>query len=1221
MNLSRLFQVAALDFRHNLKRPLFWMLILILGLTAWLLAIGDMRISSGDSTVGGTKAWLTSEFAVAQTLTYIVFLFYAFFIAVAAGMTVIHDDGLKVGEILHSTPLRPSEYFWGKFLAVSMSFLGILTIHLLMVMFFNHIFPNPAADEIRGPFALINYLRPTLLLALPTIFFLTATAFAVGVWTRKPILIFVLPVGLVLGSAMFLWEWSPSWLDPNTNRILMVLDVSGFRWLYETWLKVDRGVDFYNTAPMGFDGTFLLNRLMLILGGVGALFLSLWHFSRQLRGEKVSSKAARKAREATVAPAAAAAAAVSSQSVPATAALGKVGETPGIIRGAGIVARAELKELRSQAGLYLFIPLILMQVIGQALYNTGAFNTPVLVTSGYFAVGMMNTLTLAVSLVLMFYTVESLEREKKDGLASIYLATPIRTASSFLGKAAANGVIALVILISVLILSVIVLLVQATTPVELRPFMLVWGVLLLPTFMVWSAFVMAIHALTNNRYTTYAIALVALIFTGYKQAVNEMNWVGNWDIWGVLVWSDMGTFEIDGMALIFNRIMVLGLTGLFAAMTLRFFARAERDASRTGARLRPLSLLKGALRLSPYALVPLATGIALFVQVQNGFEGAATEKKQKDYWRRNLATWREALYPSLADVNVDLELKPEKRWFRTKGSYMLVNRHESELRQVPLTRGLHWQDMAWTMDGRDYEPEDHLGLMIFTPDEPLAPGDSLEIGFAHEGTMPKGVSKNGGESEEFILPSGVVLTGFTPSFVPVVGYSEEIGIDDENRYESREYADDFYEGITQPGWGGGDRATTRIRVTGPEDYTYNSVGTKQSEEVVDGRRTTVWESDYPVYFFNVVAGRWDVHRGAGTSIYYHPGHDYNIEEIGEALEAARLYYSKWFMEFPWQELKLSEFPALATYAQGFPTNITFSEALGFLTKDDPRANAPFMVTAHEAAHQWWGNILLPGDGPGGNILSEGMSHFSTILLFEQVKGPHQRIEFCKRIEENYGDTRRVDSERPLVKIDGSKTGDVTVTYDKGGWVFWMLMNHMGRERALAGIQEFIRNYSNGPDYPVLQDFVAEMRPFAPDTTAYDEFVDQWFFDVVVPHYRLANAERVQNADGWQVTVEVTNAGTGTMPVEVAATRGERFPDDESDDEPEKDPNAAELASTEALEPDDEEPEYKDVRKLIVLGPGGSKTVTLECPFEPEQVLMDPDALVLQLYREQAIVEF
>jgi hypothetical protein len=374
------------------------------------------------------------------------------------------------------------------------------------------------------------------------------------------------------------------------------------------------------------------------------------------------------------------------------------------------------------------------------------------------------------------------------------------------------------------------------------------------------------------------------------------------------------------------------------------------------------------------------------------------------------------------------------------------------------------------------------------------------------------------------------------------------------------------------------------------------VGTLTSEKVNGNQKTSVWKSDHPVRFFNVVGGRWDVRRGQGTAIFYHPDHPYNIDEMSTALDAARRFYSEWFYPFPWRELKLSEFPNLAGYAQGFPTNITFSEGIGFLTKSDVKADAVFMVTAHEAAHQWWGNILTPGKGPGGNILSEGMSHFSTALLTEQVKGAQARMEFLKRIEERYGDARRADAERPMVKIDGARPGDQTVTYDKGGWVFWMMLEHLGRERALAGLKRFIADWNQGPDYPVLQDFTAAMRPFAADKAAYDAFVRQWFHQVVVPEYRLSGAQAVRTSNGgWEVKLKVKNAGTGRMPVEVAAVRGERFAKDAK-------PKVR----------------YQDERRTVVLGAGEEKTVAIFCPFEPQRVVVDPDVRILQLRRKAAV---
>ena len=119
------------------------------------------------------------------------------------------------------------------------------------------------------------------------------------------------------------------------------------------------------------------------------------------------------------------------------------------------MARAEFKELRSQAGLYLFVPLILAQILGTAFLDTGAFDTPILSTSGLLAVQMANTLTLTICLLMLFYTVESFERESRNGFDSIFHSTPIRTASSFLGKGLANGVVAGVILLAALVVYLI----------------------------------------------------------------------------------------------------------------------------------------------------------------------------------------------------------------------------------------------------------------------------------------------------------------------------------------------------------------------------------------------------------------------------------------------------------------------------------------------------------------------------------------------------------------------------------------------------------------------------------------------------------------------------------------------------------------------------------------------------------------------------------------------
>jgi hypothetical protein len=575
-------------------------------------------------------------------------------------------------------------------------------------------------------------------------------------------------------------------------------------------------------------------------------------------------------------------------------------------------------------------------------------------------------------------------------------------------------------------------------------------------------------------------------------------------------------------------------------------------------------------------------------------QGKAVERREQEYWGRNLHTWKGAKTPSFAAVDFDLRLEPAEHRFHVEGHHLLTNRHDDPIRRFPMSVGDHFDEVTWKLDGADVVPEDNARLYVFQPDVPLAPGDTLRVDFEHSGALPPGITKNGGGMGTFILDSGVVLTSFATDFLPVPWFEEDRGQDKDNATDPRTYDDGFWEGITPPAFAGGALYSVRSRISGPEDFRYHGVGVLTEDTVVDGIRTMQWETDAPVNFFNVVAGRWDVRKGDGVEVWHHPDHVYNLDEIVEALEGARRYYSEWFYPYPWQDLRLNEFPGLADYAQGFPTNITFSENIGFLTRSTPETQVAFLVTAHESAHQWWGNLLLPGEGPGGNVLSEGMAHYSTLLLFGKMKGERERIEFCKRIEEQYGDDRQVNSERPIVWIDGSRAGDTTVQYDKGGWVFWMLQQCIGDEAMFAGVRDFIARYHGTRDYPVLQDFIAVMRGHAPDAAVYDAFVDQWFLDVVVPEYHVENARKSGAGESWTTRATLENVGTGTMTVDVSAVAGVRYPEEGEEAEP-----------------------WQESRQAVTIGAGETVDLTWETSFEPKEIVVDPDAHVLMLERHRA----
>jgi hypothetical protein len=47
------------------------------------------------------------------------------------------------------------------------------------------------------------------------------------------------------------------------------------------------------------------------------------------------------------------------------------------------------------------------------------------------------------------------------------------------------------------------------------------------------------------------------------------------------------------------------------------------------------------------------------------------------------------------------------------------------------------------------------------------------------------------------------------------------------------------------------------------------------------------------------------------------------------------------------------------------------------------------------------------------------------------------------------------------------------------------------------------------------------------------------------------------------------------------------------------------------------PDYHEARTTVVLGASEERALEILCSFEPEELVVDPDALVLQLERKKA----
>ena len=1208
--IARFLAFPLLELKTAWRRPLNLIMLLVFGLMSLGFVVGGVQVSTGSADTGGAKIAINSAFNLAFADIALFALILPFFVAVICGMPALGDFDRRIHRLIAATPISHAGYAFSRFAGSISVLAAVLGLWLLLQIGFYELIPIDPNERVRGAFRLWNYLQPLLVAALPLALFVGGISMWLGVRTRQPVLVFALPVLVVVSGVFFVWNFNPVWLPSWVDRLMQLADPAGFRWFGRNYLDEDRGTAFYNSAALAPDAAFLLSRAGLAAVGL----LAVWATGRRMaRTEhddlRVGDPGILLARAEAEAPQAARGehAAIAARGSPPEC----IVRAPGFAASAWHVLRAETRALLRSPGVWLFGPIILLQSWAATSFREGPFDTEVLVTTGSAAAGVFNTLTLLLCFLVLFYTVESLVREERCGLGGIFRASPVPTASVLAGKVLANAAMALVIIACASLAIAAVLGKQASDTgieidFEVPVLFLILGVLLAPTLIVWGAFVSFLYALLRNRFVVYGVALGALVGTGFATQFGYMNWVTRWHMWSSVSWSELDRLEFMWPAIATNRVLMLALAAFFIVATLELWPRRLPDIRAVADRMKPWPLFRAALVPVLAALPVLAIGVYAGLAVRGGYEGAPQREAQKAYWKRNSETWEDAPFPALERVDGEVKLFPETRSLEVAATYVLRNPHLKPMAEVPVTVGPHFESSDWTVDGVATDPakrdqprpaiENRSGLFVVIPAKPLARNETVTISFRLKGEFPRGWSRGGSGASEFLLPSGVVLTSFSTSFLPYPGFVEGVGVDEKNRRDAREYPLDHWKSRVDPAFGPAWDTEVRLAVEGPADWTINVVGVEKESVERDGRRRTVWETEHPVRFFNIVGGPLESKEADGARVYYSRRTPHNVDTMVKALAAARTSYGGWFGEYPWTNLRVTQFPGLAGYAQGFPGNISFSEGIGYLAKpiggapgedgeDADTLDVAFYIVAHEAGHQWWGNIVMPGKGPGGNIISEGLAEFSALMLVHHELGEEQGRALRRRWEREYTFGRSPDDERPINRTDGTRPGDQVVTYNRAGFVFWMLRETMGEEAMVAGLRGFVAKWRDGVetpeglDFPLIEDMVESLREHATDVTAFDAFVSQWIYGTALPELEFAEDPR---AEGGAVVGKLRNNGTCDIEVTVRAS-GEPA-------------NSSEAVPT------------AEVRVRVPMG--GEAPLRIEAGFEPVKIAVDPEVRVL-----------
>jgi len=260
---------------------------------------------------------------------------------------------------------------------------------------------------------------------------------------------------------------------------------------------------------------------------------------------------------------------------------------------------------------------------------------------------------------------------------------------------------------------------------------------------------------------------------------------------------------------------------------------------------------------------------------------------------------------------------------------------------------------------------------------------------------------------------------------------------------------------------------------------------------------------------------------------------------GEASQgnAAIQIYTDFFGKLPYDHVALTEQTA-CDYGQSWPMLVylpicgfwdaTVQHQLGL----EPTNSYWRVVTPHEVAHQWWGQ-LVGFNSYRDQWMSEGFAQFSAgIFLLNTAPngdmGPYRA--FWKEQQKSLLE-KNAEGKRPIdvgaltegYRVSNEKTGDVyqALIYSKGAYVLHMLemmeWTPQSQEAVFKrAMQQFVIDYAGKA--ATTEDWKASMEKTMPKSMdlrgdgKLDWFFDEYVYGTELPHYAVSS-EFTVGADG------------------------------------------------------------------------------------------------------------
>ena len=295
--------------------------------------------------------------------------------------------------------------------------------------------------------------------------------------------------------------------------------------------------------------------------------------------------------------------------------------------------------------------------------------------------------------------------------------------------------------------------------------------------------------------------------------------------------------------------------------------------------------------------------------------------------------------------------------------------------------------------------------------------------------------------------------------------------------------------------------TTEFFITCPKGYTAVTNGLLL-DSTSNGTRTTFhWLHQYPIapYLIAVAVSNFEeyshkIWTGRDSLLiqnFLYPNNYSNYETIETEIPHIFSLFDSLFGVYPFQNEKYGHTQFNWSGGMEHQTN-SFMSTFGF------------ELTAHELAHQWFGNKITCGSW-SELWLNEGFATYATTLcyehlLFGEYKTRSKQVLKEKVLEDSTGSVFTNDTTNISRLFSGR------LTYQKGAMVLHALRNYIGDKAFFKAIKSYLSDSSLLYNYAQTEDLIDHFQKETSEDM--HEFFSSWIFSQGFPHFDI----KFQNDD-------------------------------------------------------------------------------------------------------------